>query len=48
MRFRIYADGHVEDECNFSDEDCANASSDDYRELEVPNEIVEYIQDEMS
>ena len=47
MRFRIYADGEVVDECNFPEEDCANASTDDYREIEVPDEVVEYIQEEL-
>ena len=47
MRFRIYADGDVIDECNFPEEDCANASTDDYQEYEVPDKIVEYIAEEM-
>ena len=47
MRFRIYADGEVVDELNFPEEDCANASTDDYREIEVPDAVIEYIQEEL-
>jgi hypothetical protein len=47
MRFRIYPDGEVLDECNYPEEDCANAESDDFREVEVPDEVVVYIAERM-
>lgn len=47
MRFRIYADGSVLDEFNYPEEDCANAQSDDFKEYEVPDKIVNYIAEEM-
>ena len=45
MRFRIYADGDVVMEDDFTKDE---SYSDDYQEVNVPDEVVEYIQNEMS
>jgi len=44
MKYRIYADGTVIHEDDFTMVDYANPYHDDHQEVEVPDVIVEYIE----
>lgn len=46
MRFRIYPDGTVVNQEDFHVEDNATPYYDDYSEVEVPDLIVEHIENE--
>lgn len=43
IKYRIYADGNVVAEDDFSEYDNAQPYYDDYREVEVPVEVVNFI-----
>jgi hypothetical protein len=43
MKFRIYADGSVVEEDEFSERDNSLPYYDDYKEYDIPEEIVDHI-----
>jgi len=48
MKYRIYADGTIYDEDLFSELDSTATYYDDFKTIDVPDELVEYIEEGVS
>ena len=44
MKYRVYADGQVVHEDDFNEKDNSTPYYDDYQELDLPDELVEFIE----